>query len=54
MRVILFLQAPESGKVGGKFKVDVTFKNPLPVALTNCELKVEGPGVQKPVTYKQA
>lgn len=49
----LTIKAPESGKVGEKFKVDVTFKNPLPVALTNCELKVEGPGLQKPVTYKQ-
>ena len=41
------------GKVGEMFKVDVSFKNTLPVTLTNCELKVEGPGLQKPVTYKQ-
>ena len=50
---IINLQASESGTVGRPIQVDVSFLNPLPVTLTNCELKVEGPGLQETVTYKQ-
>ena len=40
-------------KVGEKFKVDVSFENPLMDTLGKCELRVEGPGLQRPVIYKQ-
>ena len=49
----LIFKAPETGKVGEKFKVEVSFDNPLSVPLTNCELKVEGPGLQMPTKYPQ-
>ncbi|XP_060561323.1 hemocyte protein-glutamine gamma-glutamyltransferase-like isoform X2 [Ruditapes philippinarum] len=49
----LTIKAPETGKVGNEFEVEVSFVNPLPVTLTNCELRVDGPGVQKPTKYKQ-
>ncbi|WAR12502.1 TGMH-like protein, partial [Mya arenaria] len=47
------LTAPESSGHGQSFKVDVSFENKLPVPLTKCELRVEGPGLQKPVIYRQ-
>lgn len=50
----LTIKAPDSGHVGVKFEVHVSFENPLPVTLIRCELRVEGPGLQKAVTYKQA
>ncbi|WAR12501.1 TGMH-like protein, partial [Mya arenaria] len=46
--------APESAGNGQSFKVDVSFENKLPVPLTKCELRVEGPGLQKPIIHKQA
>ncbi|WAR12580.1 TGMH-like protein [Mya arenaria] len=46
--------APVSADNGQSFKVDVSFENKLPVPLTRCELRVEGPGLQKPVIYRQA
>ncbi|XP_045193132.2 protein-glutamine gamma-glutamyltransferase K-like [Mercenaria mercenaria] len=49
----LSIKAADTGTVGKKFEVEVSFANPLPVTLTKCELRVEGPGVQRPVTYKQ-
>ncbi|WAR12579.1 TGMH-like protein [Mya arenaria] len=50
----LTVKAPESAGNGQSFKVDVSFENKLPVPLTKCELRVEGPGLQKPVIYRQA
>ncbi|XP_036359031.1 protein-glutamine gamma-glutamyltransferase K [Octopus sinensis] len=35
------------------FDVEVSFTNPLKVALTNCILTVEGPGLQRPQTHPQ-
>ncbi|XP_052816725.1 hemocyte protein-glutamine gamma-glutamyltransferase-like isoform X2 [Mya arenaria] len=49
----LTVKAPESSGHGQSFKVDVSFENKLPVPLTKCELRVEGPGLQKPVIYRQ-
>lgn len=49
----LTIQAPETAIVGQKFEVEVSFENPLPVTLTKCELRVEGPGIQRPVIFKQ-
>ncbi|XP_053404043.1 hemocyte protein-glutamine gamma-glutamyltransferase-like isoform X2 [Mercenaria mercenaria] len=49
----LDIEVPETGKVGKKFNVKVSFKNPLPCTLTKCILVVEGPGHQKPVTLKE-
>ena len=46
-------KVPEKATVGQSFRVEVSFENPLPVNLTKCELRVEGPGLQKPVVYKQ-
>lgn len=40
------IKAPSTGKVGQKVKADISFTNPLPCALTHCELTVEGPGLQ--------
>ncbi|XP_053404049.1 annulin-like isoform X2 [Mercenaria mercenaria] len=37
--------------VGQKFTVVTTFENPLPIPLTECELKVNGPGLRLPVIY---
>ncbi|WAR13579.1 TGMH-like protein [Mya arenaria] len=50
----LTVKAPASAKVGEKFNVEVTFVNPLKLTLTNCELRAEGPGLQKPAIYKQS
>ncbi|KAH3768656.1 hemocyte protein-glutamine gamma-glutamyltransferase-like [Dreissena polymorpha] len=49
----LNIKVPDAVKVGDSFSVEVSFENPLPVTLTQCELRVEGPGIQKPVVYKQ-
>ncbi|XP_053385851.1 hemocyte protein-glutamine gamma-glutamyltransferase-like [Mercenaria mercenaria] len=49
----LTIKAPGTGCVRKKFKVEVSFENPLPVALTKCELRVDGPGVQRPIVYRQ-
>ncbi|WAR13577.1 TGM1-like protein, partial [Mya arenaria] len=49
----LDIESPLNVNVGQRFTVHVTFENPLPVALTNCELWVEGPGLQKPDVYTQ-
>ncbi|XP_053402717.1 hemocyte protein-glutamine gamma-glutamyltransferase-like [Mercenaria mercenaria] len=49
----LTIKAPETGVVKKKFEVEVSFENPLPVTLTKCELRVDGPGVQRPVIYSQ-
>ncbi|KAL5022286.1 hypothetical protein ScPMuIL_001441 [Solemya velum] len=49
----LTLKAPHNVKVGEKFTTEVTFVNPLPTALTSSVLEVEGPGLQKPVEFKQ-
>ncbi|KAL4235093.1 hypothetical protein ACF0H5_006731 [Mactra antiquata] len=49
----LAMKAPETGNVGKTFQVEVSFQNPLDVTLTQCEIRVEGPGLQKPVVYKQ-
>ncbi|XP_052818227.1 hemocyte protein-glutamine gamma-glutamyltransferase-like [Mya arenaria] len=49
----LTIKAPVSADNGQSFKVDVSFENKLPVPLTRCELRVEGPGLQKPVIYRQ-
>jgi hypothetical protein len=42
----IYNQAPSTGKVGQKVIADISFTNPLPCALTHCELTVEGPGLQ--------
>ncbi|KAH3891481.1 protein-glutamine gamma-glutamyltransferase K-like [Dreissena polymorpha] len=47
------VQAPDAVKVGQSFSVEVSFENPLPVTLTQCELRVEGPGIQKPFVYAE-
>ena len=47
------LQVPESGTIGRPIQVDVSFLNPLPVTLTNCELRIESPTLEKAVIYKQ-
>ena len=33
---------------GEEFEVTLTFENPLDLALTECEMQLEGPGAQKP------
>lgn len=48
-----FSQAPKVGTVKKKFAVKVSFFNKLHLPLTNCELKVDGPGLQRTATYKQ-
>lgn len=48
----LNLQAADEAAVGEKFEVQVSFENPLPVTLTGCELRVEGPGHQTTGIYK--
>ncbi|XP_060601328.1 annulin-like [Ruditapes philippinarum] len=50
----LTIEAPSNARVGEKFKVKVSVKNPLPVTLTNCKLVIEGPGNQKPKTVNQS
>ncbi|XP_045202476.2 protein-glutamine gamma-glutamyltransferase K-like [Mercenaria mercenaria] len=47
----LRIETPDVGYVGQIFRVQASFKNTLPVKLTNCQLRVEGPGKQRPVTY---
>ncbi|XP_052815832.1 hemocyte protein-glutamine gamma-glutamyltransferase-like isoform X1 [Mya arenaria] len=39
--------------LGKKTHAEVYFENPLPIALTKCELRVEGPVLLKPVICKQ-
>lgn len=46
-------QVPSTGKVGEKIKADLSFTNPLPCALTKCELTVEGPGLQDTIVTPQ-
>ncbi|XP_060606391.1 protein-glutamine gamma-glutamyltransferase K-like [Ruditapes philippinarum] len=46
------IKAPNTGYIGQTFKVEASFMNPLPTPLTNSILRVEGPGFQKPVTYR--
>jgi hypothetical protein len=36
-----------TAKVGEPFVVDIRFMNPLPEALTDCKLMVEGAGVER-------
>ena len=48
----LLLQAPAQVKVGEEYEVEVSFKNPLPRALTKCEFNLEGASLQRPVTIK--
>ncbi|XP_060593813.1 protein-glutamine gamma-glutamyltransferase K-like [Ruditapes philippinarum] len=48
----LTIEAPDTGYIGQPFKAETTFTNPLPVPLTNCYLRAEGPGRQLPITYK--
>lgn len=48
----LNIKAPDTGCTGKRFEAEVSFENPLPVTLTKCELRVEGPGLQKPALYK--
>ncbi|XP_069106575.1 hemocyte protein-glutamine gamma-glutamyltransferase-like [Argopecten irradians] len=48
----LHLQAPAEVREGDRFKVTVTFKNPLPISLTQCSLEIEAPGLLKPKTFK--
>ncbi|XP_045200578.2 annulin-like [Mercenaria mercenaria] len=52
-KTTLSIKAPEKGYIRKKFTVVATFKNPLPVTLTECELTVEGPGLQEAATYPQ-
>ncbi|XP_045193134.2 protein-glutamine gamma-glutamyltransferase K-like isoform X1 [Mercenaria mercenaria] len=49
----LAIKAPQTCKLGQTFEAEVSFANPLPVPLTKCTLRVEGPGLQRPVIYKQ-
>ncbi|KAL4235097.1 hypothetical protein ACF0H5_006735 [Mactra antiquata] len=49
----LDLKAPSECVVGEKYEVEASFVNPLPVTLTKCELRVEGPRLQKPIVVKQ-
>ena len=51
----LYLQGDRSEiKVNESVTYEVTFKNPLPRALTNCELYVEAPGIQPRCLIKEA
>lgn len=50
----LTIKAPDQCCVGKEFEVQVSFENPLAVTLTKCELRVEGPGYQRPVIYPQS
>lgn len=48
------IKVPSTGKVGEKIKADLSFTNPLPCALTKCELTVEGPGLQDTIVTPQS
>ena len=48
---ICFIQAPTSAKANEEFQVELSFSNPLPVALTQCTFTLEGAPFQ-PVTVK--
>eukprot|EP00918_Siedleckia_nematoides_P033728 GHVU01073272.1.p1 GENE.GHVU01073272.1~~GHVU01073272.1.p1 ORF type:complete len:769 (-),score=118.27 GHVU01073272.1:951-3257(-) len=50
----LTITAPSEMTVGQEYDVELSFKNPLPRALTKCEFEVEGSGLQKLQKYKQA
>lgn len=50
----LTIKAPHMAKVGETVSVEVSFVNPLHVALTSGELRVEAPGIQAPVVFKQS
>ncbi|XP_052818913.1 hemocyte protein-glutamine gamma-glutamyltransferase-like [Mya arenaria] len=49
----LTVKAPDKARVDKSFQVNVSFVNPLPVSLTKCELRVEGPGLLKPICFQQ-
>lgn len=49
----LKIEAPDTGKVGETFSVEISFTNPLPLTLTHCELRIEGPGLQRLLASKE-
>lgn len=49
----LQIKAPNKGKTGESFDVEVSFKNPLKISLTSCVLRVEGPGLSKGQDLRQ-
>ncbi|KAG8289892.1 hypothetical protein J6590_095287 [Homalodisca vitripennis] len=49
---MLLLKVLDQIYVGNTVEVQLFFSNPLVENLTNCELKVEGPGLLKPRTEK--
>ncbi|CAC5397823.1 TGM1 [Mytilus coruscus] len=50
----LTIKMPDNGKIGKMMKVEVSFTNPLPCALTDCELTVEGIGLTKTQVFPQS
>ncbi|KAJ8303344.1 hypothetical protein KUTeg_019740 [Tegillarca granosa] len=48
------IKAPTKGKVGEPMKVEVSFVNPLKVALTGCVIGMQGAGLYQPISYRRS
>ncbi|GAB1598777.1 hemocyte protein-glutamine gamma-glutamyltransferase-like, partial [Argonauta hians] len=49
----VILKCPATVCKEKQFSIDVSFDNPMNIALTHCTLSVEGPGLQKPISLPQ-